>query len=447
MLELADLERDIESGAVDTVVIAMTDMQGRLAGKRLDARHFLDGVLEHGAEGCNYLLAVDIDMSTLPGFEMSSWERGYGDFVFRPDLSTLRRASWLPATAIVLCDLEWHDGTPVAASPRQILRRQLDRLAERGWSAAVGSELEFMLFRETYESARAKRYRDLRPANYYNVDYSILGTTMVEDVLRPIRLAMRDAGLSVENSKGECNFGQHEVNFRYADALRMADDHALYKTAAKEIAFAHGAAITFMAKYDEREGNSCHIHCSLWEGERNLFPAEDGHGRSQALDGWIAGQIAHTAELTYFFAPNVNSYKRFAHGSFAPTALAWGIDNRTCAFRLVGHGGALRLESRLAGGDCNPYLAFAALIAAGLDGIDRGLAPDPPFEGNAYDSDLPRLPTSLAGAVRLLEGSSFAREAFGDEVVDHYLNSATLEQRAFDASVTDWERERSFERM
>jgi glutamine synthetase len=447
MLTLSELATDVDTGAIDTVVMAMTDMQGRLQGKRLDGGAFVRDIAEHGAEGCNYLLAVDVDMNTLPGFAMSSWERGYGDFVFRPDLSTLRRTPWLEGTALVLCDLEWHDGSPVAASPRQVLQRQLDRLAERGWSAKVGSELEFLLFRESYESARDKRYRDLRPANGYNVDYSILGTTMVEDVIRPIRLHMAAAGLRVEDSKGECNFGQHEVNFRYGDALQMADDHVIYKNAAKEIAHEQGAAISFMAKFNEREGNSCHIHCSLWEGDRSLFPDPGGGGRTPVFERFTAGQLAHTRELAYFFAPNVNSYKRFAYGSFAPTAMAWGEDNRTCAFRVVGHGNGLRLESRLAGGDCNPYLAFAAIIAMGLDGIDRELALEPALAGNAYDSDAPRIPSSLHEAVALLERSAFAREAFGDEVVDHYLNAARLEQRAFESAVTDWELVRSFERL
>src|SRR5215207_9676831 len=301
MLRLEELRDDVEAGRIDTVVMAMTDMQGRLQGKRLDARAFVRDIAEHGAEGCNYLLGVDVDMTPLPGFGITGWERGYGDFVFRPDLHTLRRATWLEGTALVLCDLEWHDGTPVAPSPRQILRRQLDRLAERGWRAMVGSELEFILFRETYAGARAKGYRGLEPANHYNVDYSILGTTMVEDVLRPIRRHLREAGLEVEDSKGECNLGQHEVNFRYQDALRMADEHAIYKTAAKEIAHAHGAALTFIAKYDEREGNSCHIHCSFWEGDRNVFPAADGHTFSPLYEHYIAGQVARTAELAFFF--------------------------------------------------------------------------------------------------------------------------------------------------
>ena len=447
-LTLDELRADVESGAVDTVLLVMTDMQGRLAGKRLHAPFFVNEVAAHGAEGCNYLLAVDVDMNTVQGFAMSSWETGYGDFVFRPDLATLRRVPWLERTALCVADLEWEDGSPVAASPRQILRRQLDRLAERGWRANVGSELEFMLFRDSYDQARAKRYHDLVTANPYNVDYSILGTTMVEDVLRPIRLGMAGAGISVEDSKGECNFGQHEVNFRYSDALAMADNHSVYKNGAKEIAYLHGCALSFMAKYDEREGNSCHIHMSLWGDDGSLSPGADGHGRSTIFEHFIAGQLAVTKELAYFFAPNVNSYKRYAWGSFAPTTLVWGVDNRTCGFRVVGHGAGLRLESRIAGADCNPYLAFAAMIAAGLHGIDNELALEPAYPGNAYDAaDKPRLPGSLHESIALLEGSTAARTAFGDDVIDHYLHYARTEQRSFEAAVTDWERFRSFERM
>jgi glutamine synthetase len=352
-LTLEELRGDVERGDIDTVLLVMTDMQGRLQGKRLHAPFFCDEVAAHGAEGCYYLLTVDVDMQPVQGFEMASWESGYGDFVFRPDMATLRRIPWLERTALVVCDIEWQDGRPVAPSPRQILRRQLDRLAERGLVANIGSELEFFLFRETYDTAREKRYHDLTPANPYNVDYSILGTTMVEDVIRPIRIGMAAAGIRVEDSKGECNFGQHEVNFRYSDALTMADNHAVYKNGAKEIAHAHGYALSFMAKYDEREGNSCHIHCSLWDENGTAFADGDGH-QTELFRRFLAGQLAATRELTLCFAPNVNSYKRYAWGSFAPTTLAWGVDNRTCAFRVVGHGPGLRVESRLAGADTNP---------------------------------------------------------------------------------------------
>jgi glutamine synthetase len=447
-LTLDELRSAVDDGGIDTVLIVVTDMQGRLMGKRLHAPHFLADVAEHGAEGCYYLLTVDVEMNTVQGYGMASWDTGYGDFVFRPDLATLRRIPWLDRSALVVCDILWHDGSPVVASPRQILRRQLDRLAERGWSAAFASELEFLLFRTSYDEARRRRYHGLEPANPYNVDYSIFGTTVVEDVIRPIRLGMAGAGIAVENSKGECNLGQHEINFRYADALTMADNHAIYKNGAREIAWQHGASITFMAKWDEREGSSCHIHSSLWDGERPLFAGDDGHGWSPAFEHYVAGQLAHTAELTLFLAPNVNSYKRYAVGSFAPTTLVWGTDNRTCAFRVVGHGGGVRIENRLPGADVNPYLAFAATIAAGLDGIERELPLEERYTGNAYEAtDRPRVPATLRDAADLLDGSAFARAAFGDDVVDHYLHAARTELAQFDAAVTDWERFRGFDRL
>jgi glutamine synthetase len=446
---LDELRAEVEAGRIDTVLLVMTDMQGRLMGKRLHAPFFLSDIAEHGAEGCYYLLTVDVDMATVQGFSMGSWDTGYGDFVFRPDMATLRRVPWLEATALVVADLEWQDGTPVVASPRQILRRQLERLAERGWTANIGSELEFMLFRDSYDDARAKRYHGLTGANPYNVDYSIFGTTIVEDVIRPIRLGMAGAGIPVEDSKGECNFGQHEVNFHYADALTMADNHSIYKNGAREIAWQHQSSISFMAKWDEREGNSCHIHCSFWDRNGSLFPAADGHGMSDTFQHFIAGQLRYMRELTYFYAPNINSYKRFATGSFAPTTLVWDTDNRTCAFRVVGHGNGLRLENRMPGADCNPYLAFAAIIAAGLRGIDEGLELEEPYHGNAYTApaDRPRIPSCLRDAITELEGSALAREAFGEEVVAHYLHYARTEQQAFDAAVTDWEKFRGFERM
>jgi glutamine synthetase len=444
MLTMDELRADVDAGVVDTVVMAITDMQGRLQGKRLDAGAFVREIAEHGAEGCHYLLAVDIDMNTLPGFAMSGWDSGYGDFVFRPDLATLRRCTWLEGTVMVQADLTWHDGTLVAQAPRSILKAQLAKLEERGWSAKIGSELEFILFRETYEDSRTKGYRDLVPANAYNVDYSIFGTTIVEDVIRPIRRHMANAGLVVEDSKGECNFGQHEVNFRYADALKMADDHAVYKNAAKEIAWQRGSALSFIAKYDEREGNSCHIHCSLAheDGSGNVFAGDE-----QVFKRFVAGQLAALRELTLFFAPQINSYKRFVPGSFAPTAVAWGNDNRTCSMRVVGHGEGLRVENRLPGADVNPYLALAAMIAAGLHGIDNELELEPAFEGNAYESDKPRVPDTMYAARDLFADSAIAREAFGQDVVDHYLNRAAIELTAYEAAVTDWEKFRGFERL
>ncbi len=443
MLSVDDLKKAVNDGTVDTVLLTIADMEGRLQGKRLTASHFLDEVSDHSAEGCNYLLAVDVDMNTVSGYEMSSWSRGYGDFVMNPDLDTLRPIPWHPGTVHLMGDLEWEDGSEVVASPRQILRRQLARLAERGWTAAAGTELEFILFNDTYEEAWRKGYRDLDPANLYNVDYSMLGTARVEPLIRRIRNSMQGAGMRVENSKGECNFGQHEINFRYGNALATADDHALYKTGAKEIASQEGYAITFIAKLDEREGNSCHIHLSLQNEDGGSVFADD----EQVFHRFLAGQLACLRELTLFFAPQVNSYKRFVEGSFAPTAVAWGHDNRTCSLRVVGHGQAQRLENRLPGADVNPYLALAAMIAAGLHGIDKELPLEAPFEGNAYEADKERVPHTMYAARDLFAGSEVARDAFGQEVVDHYLNRAKVELDAYESAVTDWEKFRGFERL
>jgi glutamine synthetase len=447
MLTLEDLRAEVEAGRIDTVLLAITDMQGRLQGKRLAASHFLDEVLEHNAEGCNYLLAVDVDMNTVDGYAMSSWELGYGDFVFRPDLSTLRRIPWHEGTALVVCDLEWEDGTPVVASPRQILRRQVQALADRGWQAMVGTELEFIVFRDSYEEAWRRGYRDLVPANDYNVDYSLLGTARIEPLLRAIRKGMAGAGLRVESAKGECNYGQHEIAFRYEEALRTADGHAIYKNGAKEIAAQSGCSLTFMAKYNQREGNSCHIHLSFRSLQDEPLLAGPGHALSGLGEQFLAGQLACLRDLTLFLAPNVNSYKRFAAGSFAPTAVAWGRDNRTCALRVVGHGPSLRVENRVPGGDVNPYLGIAAIIAAGLHGIDKGLTLEDEYVGNAYESSKPRVPASLREARDLFAASEVAHKAFGSEVVEHYCNMARVELDAFDTAVTDWERYRGFERL
>ncbi|MBB5851936.1 glutamine synthetase family protein [Amycolatopsis umgeniensis] len=448
MLTLDRLRELVEEGAVDTVLVAITDMQGRLQGKRCAAEYFLNEVVEHATEACNYLLAVDVDMNTVDGYAMSSWETGYGDFVMRPDFDTLRLLPWQEGTALVLADLERVQGGAVAPSPRQILRGQLDRLAALGLSAHVGTELEFIVFDDTFESAWDKRYQDLRPANQYNVDYSMLGTARIEPLLRRIRNDMGGAGLYVESAKGECNPGQHEIAFRYAEALATCDNHSIYKTGSKEIAAQEGKSLTFMAKYNEREGNSCHIHISLRSTAGEAVLAGDGPGGfSPLMEHFLAGQLAGLRELTYFFAPNINSYKRFVPGSFAPTAVAWGTDNRTCALRVVGHGESLRTENRVPGGDVNPYLAVSALIAAGLHGIENELELEPEFQGNAYGSGKPTVPTTLREAAELLDRSELARTAFGDEVVDHYLNAAKVENAAYDAAVTDWERIRGFERL
>jgi glutamine synthetase len=441
-----DLRRAVDRGAVDTVVLAHVDMHGRLQGKRYHARHFVDEVLRHRAEACNYLLAVDVDMATAPGYALASWEQGYGDFFLTPDVSTLRALPWHDATALLLADVEWEDGTPVAPSPRAVLARQLGRLREHCWRAMVGTELEFVVFADTYESAWDAGYRGLTPANRYNVDYSILGTARVEQLLRRIRNDMVGAGLTVESAKGECNLGQHEIVFRYDDAMLTCDNHAVYKTGAKEIAAQEGMSITFMAKVNEREGNSCHVHVSLRDADDRPVLG-DGDELSPIGRQFLAGQLATLRELTLCFAPNVNSYKRYQAGSFAPTAVAWGRDNRTCAFRVVGHGPSLHIECRAPGGDANPYLAVAALVAGGLHGVRHGLDLPPAFEGNAYESDLPRVPTTLRDAAALWDASAFARDVFGADVVDHYANMARVELAAFDAAVTDWELTRGFERL
>ncbi len=449
MLSLDELRSLTASGEIDTVVLALTDMQGRLQGKRLSAEFFLDEVAREFSEGCNYLLAVDVDMNTVDGYQISSWDRGYGDFVLRPDMDTLRLVPWHPATALVLADLTWLDGTPVTESPRQILRRQVARLAERGLVALAGTELEFIVFTDSYEQAAAKNYQDLVPANGYNVDYSILGTARIEPLLRRIRNGMSGAGLYVESAKGECNLGQHEIAFRYADVLTTCDNHSIYKTGAKEIAAQDGMSITFMAKPNSREGNSCHIHLSLRGTDGTPVLAGSGqHGLSAMGGHFLAGQLAALRELTMFYAPNVNSYKRYVPGSFAPTAVRWGVDNRTCALRLVGHGHSLRAENRTPGGDVNPYLAVAAMIAAGLHGIDNELPLEPAFAGNAYADDRSgKVPDTLRSALELWQQSKIANAAFGPEVVEHYANYARVELAAYDAAVTDWELRRGFERL
>jgi glutamine synthetase len=447
-LSVETLRDDVAAGAIDTVVVAVVDMQGRMQGKRIHAPHFLDEVLPNGTEGCNYLLAVDVDMNTVDGYAMSSWEHGYGDFAMVPDLATLRRVPWQPGTALVLADLQWFDGTDVGASPRQILRRQLDRLAALGLTAYAGTELEFMVYRTSYEDAWRSGYRELVPANLYNVDYSLLGTARVEPLLRRLRTEMAGAGLTPESAKGECNYGQHEVAFRYAEALSCADHHVIYKNGAKEIAAQEGLALTFMAKPNAREGNSCHIHFSL--RDQSGAPVMAGnHGLSPLGEHVLAGLLATMRELTLLYAPNINSYKRYQAGSFAPTAVRWGWDNRTCALRMVGHSPVgVRVENRVPGGDVNPYLAISGMVAAALYGIEHELPLEEQWPGNAYqDPDAPRVPATLRDAAALWESSAVARDAFGDAMVEHYANNARVELAAFDAAVTDWELFRGFERL
>jgi glutamine synthetase len=441
MLTVEQLRLAVDEGEIDTVVVAITDMQGRLQGKRFHAAHFLAEVVAHGTEGCNYLLAVDVDMNTVEGYAMSSWSRGYGDFAMIPDFDTLRRIPWQPGTALVLADLRWLDGEePVAASPRQILQAQLARLDGAGYTAYTGTELEFVAYRNTYEDAFHRGYRGLTPANLFNADYSLLQTARVEPLLRRIRNDMAGAGLVPESAKGECNLGQHEIAFRYDAALRNADGHVLYKNGAKEIAALEGISITFMAKPNAREGNSCHIHFSLQVDGRPVGDEIFHHA--------MAGLLATMREFTLFYAPNINSYKRYQAGSFAPTAVRWGNDNRTCSLRVVGHGPSRRVENRVPGADVNPYLAIAAMTAGALHGIRNELPLEDIYTGNAYeDAAAPRVPSTLREALTLWEASDLAREAFGDEVVAHYANNARVELAAFEAAVTDWELMRGFERL
>lgn len=447
-LTLEQLKADVATGKIDTVVVGATDMQGRLQGKRIHAPFFLEDTVNHGTEGCNYLLAVDIDMNTVQGYDISSWDTGYADMGMSPDFSTLRYLPWHDGTAMVVADFVDHHHHGISVSPRTVLKTQLERLHKAGMVALCGTELEFIVFKDTYEEAWNKGYKDLTPANQYNVDYSLTGTARVEKLLRSIRLNMDGAGLIVESAKGECNFGQHEIAFRYEDALTTCDNHSIYKMGAKEIATEQGCSLTFMAKFNEREGNSCHIHLSFRDIAGNAVMAGDaGDGMSALGRAFLAGQQAHMRELALLFAPNINSYKRYQAGTFAPTAIKWGRDNRTCALRLVGQGHSLRIENRVPGGDVNPYMAVAGMVAAGLDGIERNLELEPIFNGNAYALETSRFPTSLNEARDLWVNSSWVTETFGADVQKHYAHMANTEIDAYSRAVTDWERVRSFERM
>lgn len=448
MLSVPRLRQEITEGRIDTVVLAFTDMQGRLQGKLCHAQFFLDSMLEEGAEGCNYLLAVDTEMNTPGGYAISSWEAGYGDMSFAMDLDTIRLMPHNPGQAMIQCDLTAHDGQLIPMSPRAMLRRQLDRAHEMGYQMLTGTELEFCVYNTSYEDAWDSNYQSLVPANKYNVDYNILGSQRVEPLLREIRNAMYTAGMTVESAKGECNFGQHEIAFRFDEGLITADNHVVYKLASKQIAHQQGKSITFMAKPNEREGSSCHIHMSLrgLDGELSFWDEEKG-ARSATYDHFIAGVLKGMRELSIFYAPNINSYKRFAKGSFAPTSVAWGIDNRSCAVRLVGSGQSARMENRLPGGDVNPYLALSAMLASGLYGIEHQLELGPMMEGNAYESDAQVVPSAMREARDLLNGSSLAREVFGEDVVEHYVHYADVELEAFESAVTDWELHRGFERL
>jgi glutamine synthetase len=452
-LDTAELDRSIASGDVDTVLVVFPDLQGRLVGKRVTGHFFRDHVLADGIEACNYLLAVDVDMTPVPGYEYASWDKGYGDFLCRPDLSTLRTIPWLEKTVLVLCDLfDEHGGGPVEVSPRRILQRQVERAGAAGYTVMCGSELEFFLFRDSYEEAQAKGFDGLEYHSQFVEDYHILQTTRDEYLIRRIRNGIDGAGVPVEFSKGEAGRGQHEINLRYADALEMADRHVIYKNGAKEIAGLNGRSLTFMAKYAMEEcGSSCHLHSSVWDADAAtslMWDADAPEQMTPVFRGWLGGQILHTRELAWMFAPTVNSYKRYQPESWAPTALAWGRDNRTCGYRVVGHGQGYRVENRIPGADCNPYLAFAATIAAGLDGIEHGIEPPPRFEGNAYEAHhFTRVPWNIVDAIDELERSELAVKAFGSDVHSHLVNTAKQEWAAFSRVVTDWERRRCFEQF
>ncbi|MDH5352957.1 MAG: glutamine synthetase family protein [Gammaproteobacteria bacterium] len=452
MLTLDHLRQEVESGHIDTVLACLVDMQGRLMGKRFHAQYFVDTAWQE-THSCNYLLATDMEMETVEGYQSTSWEAGYGDYVMKPDLSTLRRIPWLEGTALVICDvLDHHTHQGVPHSPRAILKKQVARLEAMGMKAFMASELEFFLFDDSYESAQEKRYSGLKTASAYNEDYHIFQTTKEEEVMRAIRNGLQGAGIPVENSKGEACSGQEEINVQYTDALTMADRHAIIKNGCKEIAWSKGRALTFMAKWSyANAGNSSHVHQSLWsaDGENSLFYDPDSqYGMSEIMRHYMAGLLSHASEITCFLAPYINSYKRFAEGTFAPTKAIWSLDNRTAGYRLCGESSkSVRVECRVGGGDLNPHLAFAALLAAGIDGIENKLELEEEFRGNAYSADSVReIPKTLRDATIALDESTMLRSAFGDEVIDHYVHAARYEQFEYDRRVTDWEVARGFER-
>jgi glutamine synthetase len=465
-MNLQQLKAQVRAGKIDTVIVALPDPFGRLVGKRFRADVFVDSIAQHGTHGCNYLLTVNLEMDPLDGFKVASWDQGFGDFSLKPDLETLRVLPWQSGAALVLCDHVRHDGSLVAESPRSVLRRQLDRVAKWGFTCFCASELEFYLFNQSYHSAFTSAYRELQPSSDYRIDYHLMQPTRDEPLMREIRNGMTIAGVPIESSKGEWSRGQHEINFTYAQPLPMADLHVLFKQGVKEIADQHGKCVSFMAKYAPTEaGNSCHIHMSLWKGGRNVFavPKRNAGARgatstnpseAYSTDGsnlfrqFLGGLLKYSPELCLFFAPTINSYKRYQPGSWAPTRMAWAVDNRTVGFRVVGEGNAFRIENRMPGADANPYLAFAAMLAAGMAGVDEKLDCGNEYVGNAYvDPKLSRLPATLTDATTLFSQSSLAREAFGSEVVDFYTHHARLEVESFNNAVTDWEKSRYFERI
>lgn len=457
-MTLTELKAKVKAGVIDTVLVGFPDPFGRLVGKRYRADFFLQECVESGTHGCSYLLTVNLDMDPLDGFKVANWDAGFGDFEIRPDLATLRILPWQTGAALVICDYQKHDGSLVAEAPRSVLRAQLKRIEERGWTSFAASELEFYLFNQTFESACAGGYADLKPSSDYRIDYHLLQPGRDEPLMRAIRNGLTEAGVPIENSKGEWSRGQHEINFRYAEPLEMADRHVVFKQGVKEIAAQFGKSVTFMAKYAPSEaGNSCHIHMSLWKAGRSLFwDTPKGRGKAKGHEGapsplfrqFLGGLMKYSPELCLFFGPTVNSYKRYQPGSWAPTRMAWASDNRTTGFRIVGHGNSFRIENRMPGADANPYLAFAAMLAAGLAGVDEELDCGDEYQGNAYvDPKLKRLPSSLREATDLFENSKLARTVLGDAVVDFYVHHARLEHQAFSDAVTDWEKRRYFEQI
>jgi glutamine synthetase len=448
-MNLQQLKARVDKDEIDTVITVFPDVFGRLIGKRFTGGFFLDHVARGGTHGCNYLLTVDIEMEPMTGFQLANWEKGFGDFAMQPDLATLRMIPWLPATALVLCDLAHHDGKLVEEAPRSVLRKQIDALAKRKFVCNIASELEFFLYKQSYEQIFANGFRNLVPSSDYRIDYHTMQTARDEPLFRAIRNSMGDAGVPVESSKGEWGRGQHEVNFTYAEPIEMGDRHVIFKQGVKELAAQHGCSVTFMAKPAMNEpGNSCHIHCSLWQGGKNLFWDAQRKGGSKLFRQFLGGLIKYSRELCYLFAPTINAYKRYQSASWAPTKMAWAYDNRTVGYRVVGERNAFRIENRMPGADANVYLAFAATLVAGMAGVEEQLDCGDVYKGNAYvDPKLQSLPSSLGEAADLLDRSKLARRALGDHVVDFYVHTARLEVQAFGNSVTDWEKQRYFERI
>ena len=448
--QLADM---VKSEEIETVIVAFTDHVGRLMGKRFDAEFFLEDAVNHGTHGCNYLMTTDLEMEPIPGYKFANWELGYGDFHLVPDLNTLRIASWLEKTALILCDVE-NDQTHelIDVAPRTLLQQQLEKAKKLGFTAMAASELEYYIYEDSYKAAAQKKYADLEPAGWFIEDYNMLQGTREEKFTAAARRHLKHSGIPVENSKGEWGLGQHELNVRYSDALNMADRHVIFKQCLKEVADQIGVSVTFMAKpHAGQAGNSCHVHFSLWENGENAFAGDQTLGPVACSDNFrwfLGGWMAHAAEMMVFYAPTINSYKRFEDGSWAPTRIAWCYDNRTAGFRVVGKGKSLRIECRIPGADCNPYLAYAAVLASGLDGIANKIEPPELFEGDVYAAQhLPRVPYTLRDAIDLFEGSDFAKKTFGQDVVEHYTHYFRTEQKAYDAAVTDWERQRYFEQI